>query len=253
MEANRTRPVELAYSPRPPRHRKFARRAIQAMFFAVVVGVLVISVPWAWRSVRIAYWLHRCSAYSRPPGSIAFETDPTRVRALLGSDPQYRPNEDGDPSPGRAVASWQPAELVALGNLIDTPNLKLGVPFWEFPPVAFLGELKSRSGVHRLVLMCFEGYVSYFDHNAYKFKVTIFHPGWPGSIRGHPTYEVEIQDDGRSIGHGNDPEIRQLCFGTRDPADPSKFGIAYETDSGRGSIYFGLSDDGEAVAEVAGR
>jgi hypothetical protein len=222
---------------------------IRVLLAAGVVAALMIAGPMAWRSIHIAYWLHRCGYYAMPAGTVAFETDPLKVRGLLASTPQYRPTEMGDPNPGRPVASWQPNELVALGNLIDTPNAKLGVPFWEFPPIVFLGELKSPSGISRLVVIRFDAYTTFNGppYAAYVFTTTIIHPGWAWIIPQHPTYDLQIPDDGRIIQHGQDPNIHRLFFGTHNPADAARFEVGYQTDTGSGSFTVRLSDDGEKL------
>jgi len=144
---------------------------------------------------------------------------------------------------------------VTLGNLIDKPNPALGVPFWEFPPIVFLGQLRSAEGTQQLVAVRYSGYTVFTDHlsslteQAYVFVTTVINPSrpWSQESQSTVTYQIKIPDDGHTIVHGQDTQIHRLFFGTIDPKGPSRFTIRYETDTSSGSLVGHFDQTGQRI------
>lgn len=153
-------PKTIEYAPPLRWHQRRRAPRIIALFVIVIV-LLPAAWNWrfAWRQVRYVWLRRQLAHFVIPSDKVAFEADPQRAQTLLNTDPEYRREMYGSSSPSNlTVASWLPTK-VAEFSALSAPGS--GVNFRAQPPVVFAGDRELPGGKRVLLVLRFEGYVTF--------------------------------------------------------------------------------------------
>lgn len=245
------RPALLPYAP-PRRRRRWRRRA----GWAAVLAVLAAVGGWRGRpyvrQAQYLWWQHCCMTYTRPADMVVYEEDAGRIGALRGL-PGY-----GSVFLKAGIVGHRRVTAVPVGH--TPPVWAEHVEGWasrQIDPggtnlretVLFLHGRRSPSGRTRLVAV--NAFFVPFESGSGPLMFLMATSAEPASWRPGPAIRPTFYDGAV----GPDPNVgpgiildytasRRFYAGQPDPADPSRFTIAYEEAGGRGTVEGRLDDNG---------
>ncbi|MEA2735232.1 MAG: hypothetical protein QOE14_1683 [Humisphaera sp.] len=197
-------------------------------------------IAWA-QHRRVLDLQHGCATWSLPPDAIVVEPDPERAVQLIGRN-QFRPMmvfgpgmRDGPPGPRFVTAAArQDLNWIAFQQAV----IRNARGVREQGAVVFAHRLRSRArGANRIVV------IEYFGQYSSVFWTTVIEPGgWTGRSPQCLRCGDDPNDLAKRTLWVGEPGLR-LFAGQPDPADRSKFTIAYEIGPTRGTLHGQLRDD----------
>ena len=236
----------LNYSSSPRKSRSRTRWAVAGMIAIVAALAAWRYGPHAYSWARTFYWERPCMDFDPPPQTAVYE----RLPAGSAKPAIARPFLDGDSREVAAISS----DLVKRFVQGPPPVMAWRVPLcWvrflqasgnapsPVPPVAvlFCHWRVSPAGHKRLVVVEMSSFCDIGDLLAKELAPSIYaRPGWNGC----PALRSNGQS--RQFNGSFIPMPRRVFAGQPDPADASRFTIAYEWPDGvRGTIDGRLLDD----------
>ena len=209
--------ASLEYSPPPPRHRRWMRRAPLPVLAILVLGSAVWWGPAAWYRVRLRHYERQCARYVAPPDAVAYSEHPGDADRLLAAKQGYQTLPGGLPDTFLVPDAW--SKFYGL----------LSPPGFRSHGTAFLGERRTSGGKRLLVAVDFLDQPTHETGRSgvqsVRFQVRAFQPG------GLFTLPVEIQSEPQTLvlyTWDVGPAPLRLRAGQPDPADPTHFTIPWE-------------------------
>jgi hypothetical protein len=229
-------PLEYA-----PQTQGLARRRWKRIAALLLIAALALA-GWVWRErlqntvalARKLYAQRRCLTFDPPAGTVAYEEDPAKVRALL-SNPDYIFVLGPDHKPAVALY-WPPV-------FRDWPEATRYHP-WSAPAVLLMHEMKTPAGERVLVFVVVDYGTEFPD--SVLVRVQAVNPAtWrKGSSAGHGLVTRMEKPPYDRQAYAPNPKFVpvRVHTGRVDPADPSHFTVDYEGDGHRGVMEGWLRD-----------
>lgn len=249
---NTTSAISLDYAAKPNPWQKRGRWAGRLLLLA---GLIFAGWRWGppvWQKAMLLYWQRRCMAYSAPPDTVVYEANRSSAQALL----QQREYISAEiiheesilhigPQTIPTIAAHRPA---AWDAMIDRGILQLrsrssGSP--KGAAICFLGELKTPSGESRLVIvesLTFRTHAPGMEEvsfSAYTLSPATVFQSTGKAIKSPGSSGLRTDGSDR-------PQNARIFAGQRDPNDPSRFTIRYQT-YGQENIVDGSIDNSGLV------
>jgi hypothetical protein len=234
------KPIELQYGTTAGRSR---RRWLWRGIALLLIGCSAYFVPWKTLrlTAEILYYQHQCMTYTAPADLVVCDVDPDAVKTLLGR-PGYKgiiaAFHGNEPKDHNSVifAPWEWSEFRL--SMTGSPT-----PSWHpIGAVAFLHEMRSKSGNRRLVCVTIiprpigmSMTVKRNDLNIEVFNI--------GTLRSLP---MNLKPLNRQF----DLPTNRVFAGQIDPADSSRFTIRYEAGNDSGTVQGYLRDDDEIEIKI---
>jgi hypothetical protein len=234
----------LDYAPRSrTRLRRRAWRVGAVLMLAGFLGALAWHRTILLFEARRAYYQHRCLRYTAPPDQIVYDEDENRPSPLLNA-----PGYIGVAPVIRLKVNGPLARTIAMRPAPPLADFTSLYPKYSFPGATlFLHELRSKSGLRRLVVVTRVPQIQVPFLYALGLTADVFEPsGW----RTPPVPIPELPIAYSWLSDMKDPPTKGLRFyaGQPDPADPAHFTIRYDLLGGSGTIDGRLTDDGKRIA-----
>lgn len=228
----------LSYAPPPPGRRR--RRARRVGLVLLAVGIAFAGWRWgpaARDRAGLLYWQHRCATYAPPADQIVYASGPTDVAALK-PDPAYVVQPFGPPT-GAPVAARRPPDCFDRYPPAEAMAVSSSIPPG---PVLFLHERRTPGGERRIVVVRLYP-VSWVP--------IVSHTIGPAGLWAGPTVDPR-PGISTAFFYTTDPTRHRLRIfaGQPDPADLSRFTIAYELDGQPGTVLGQLTDTPAGPAVV---
>ncbi len=228
----------LPYAPAPAWHR---RRRIRRIFLLLLtVGLALAAAKWVWparRQIAMLYAQWQCLRYTAPPDQVVYEEDPQAAHKLA-TLPGYVFNPVPSPSmgvPGPPYTSFAPK---CWENFAAASGLGGG------PRVVFLHELRSKTGIRRLVQVE-RGIPSLPFPQPLGLWCTLIEPAGLRSSPRQAGFDVVIYSGPGTAALPTSP--LRLYAGQPDPADAAHFTINYAINNIPGILDGRMNDDGTRI------
>ena len=232
---------QLDYAPAsrlPWYRRQRLHRRLIALGLLVALSALAWRGPALWRQAHDWLLIRRCLSFHMPTEKLVFDGDPTRARALVAADPDYRSEIDRDHDVNNPVASYAPSLWLSLMSRLDNTSSN----FHLAPPLVFMHERTTPQGKRFLVLLRYTGTVSFEGGpTTHLFTVDLIDPTLKLTTNNVRTYQSSML----WITH----HFSRLYYAAPDSLDASHFSFRYETEEGAGTIDAWLRNDHELKME----
>ncbi len=237
---------QLDYAPGAPIRRRRVRRVM-----GLLLGAGLLFAAWwfhapVWEHAKLLYDQRQCMNYTAPPEQVVYDENNGTVSPLIGSA-GYQGVPAGVHYASRALPMFPPTVAVRpapeLGTYLATMDQPLAPP----PATVFLHELRTKSGLVRLVAVL--RWPIDTGHILHKFGLepVVINPA---GFTSRPVVHWPPPVLWSQVPAHNPADTQDLRFyaGQPDPADAAHFTIKYDLRNGSGIIDGRLNEDGQTVS-----